>query len=119
MRCVHELFEEQAVRTPGATALIDGGERTDYAGLDDRADRLAGLLAARGIRPGDTVGVYLERSTALVVTILGILKAGAGYVMLDPAFPAERLRAMAEDAGTTAVVTARDSAPGALDLARV
>ncbi|MER5618198.1 amino acid adenylation domain-containing protein [Streptomyces sp. NPDC002215] len=119
MRCVHELFEEQAARTPGATALIDGGARIDYAGLDDRADRLAGLLAARGIRPGDTVGVYLERSAALVVTVLGILKAGAGYVMLDPGFPAERLRAMAEDAGTAVVVTARDTASGALGLARV
>ncbi|MFJ2589797.1 amino acid adenylation domain-containing protein [Streptomyces sp. NPDC087538] len=116
---MHELFEEQAARTPGATALIDGGERIDYAGLDDRADRLAGLLAARGIRPGDTVGVYLERSAALVVTVLGILKAGAGYVMLDPGFPAERLRAMAEDAGTAVVVTARDTASGALGLARV
>ncbi|MFJ8854796.1 amino acid adenylation domain-containing protein [Streptomyces sp. NPDC102437] len=119
MRCVHELFEEQAARTPGATALIDGGERIDYAGLDDRADRLAGLLAERGIRPGDTVGVYLERSAALVVTVLGILKAGAGYVMLDPGFPAERLRAMAEDAGTAVVVTARDTASGALGPARV
>ncbi|MFB8037423.1 amino acid adenylation domain-containing protein [Streptomyces sp. NPDC056004] len=119
MRCVHELFEDQAARTPGATALIDGSKRIDYAGLDDRADRLAGLLAARGIRPGDTVGVYLERSAALVMTVLGILKAGAGYVMLDPGFPAERLRAMAEDAGTAVVVTARDTASGALGLARV
>ncbi|WP_326764405.1 amino acid adenylation domain-containing protein [Streptomyces sp. NBC_01591] len=119
MRCVHELFEEQAARTPGATALIHGGERIDYAGLDERAARLAGLLAARGIRAGDTVGVYLERSTALVVTVLGILKAGAGYVMLDPGFPAERLRAMAEDAGAALVVSARDAAPGMLDVAQV
>ncbi|MFF1650360.1 amino acid adenylation domain-containing protein [Streptomyces sp. NPDC058240] len=119
MRCVHELFEEQVARTPGATALIHGGERIDYAGLDAQAARLAGLLAARGIRAGDTVGVYLERSTALVVTVLGILKAGAGYVMLDPGFPAERLRAMAEDARTAVVVSARDAAPGMLDVAQV
>ncbi|MGW1410753.1 amino acid adenylation domain-containing protein [Streptomyces sp. NPDC002403] len=119
MRCVHELFEEQVARTPGATALIHEDERIDYAGLDERAARLAGLLAARGIRAGDTVGVYLERSTALVVTVLGILKAGAGYVILDPGFPAERLRAMAEDARTAVVVSARDAAPGLLDVARV
>ncbi|MEV7405097.1 amino acid adenylation domain-containing protein [Streptomyces sp. NPDC091267] len=119
MRCTHELFEEQAARAPGATALIHGGERLTYAELDDRADRLAGLLTARGIRPGDTVGVYLERSTALVVTVLGILKARAAYVMLDPAFPVERLRAMAEDAGTAVVVSARDAAPGPLGVTPV
>ncbi|MFH8520087.1 amino acid adenylation domain-containing protein [Streptomyces gelaticus] len=119
MRCVHELFEEQVARTPGATALIHGDERIDYAGLDERAARLAGLLAARGIRAGDTVGVYLERSTALVVTVLGILKAGAGYVMLDPGFPAERLRGMAEDAKAAVVVSARDAAPGMPDVAQV
>ncbi|GGV95213.1 hypothetical protein GCM10015535_62150 [Streptomyces gelaticus] len=119
MRCVHELFEEQVARTPGATALIHEDERIDYAGLDERAARLAGLLAARGIRAGDTVGVYLERSTALVVTVLGILKAGAGYVMLDPGFPAERLRVMAEDAKAAVVVSARDAAPGMLDMAQV
>ncbi|MGW2087831.1 amino acid adenylation domain-containing protein [Streptomyces sp. NPDC001880] len=119
MRCVHELFEEQVARTPGATALIHEDERIDYAGLDERAARLAGLLAARGIRAGDTVGVYLERSAALVVTVLGILKAGAGYVILDPGFPAERLRAMAEDARTAVVVSARDAAPGMLDVEQV
>ncbi|WLQ44379.1 amino acid adenylation domain-containing protein [Streptomyces laculatispora] len=119
MRCAHELFEEQVVLAPGATALIDGDERIDYAELDVRADRLAGLLAARGIRAGDTVGVYLERSTALVVTVLGILKAGAGYVMLDPGFPAERLRAMAEDARTAVVVSARGTAPDGLGVTQV
>ncbi|MET9479711.1 amino acid adenylation domain-containing protein [Streptomyces sp. NPDC006638] len=119
MKCTHELFEDQAVRTPGATALIHGGERLDYAGLDARADRLAGLLAASGVRHGDTVGVFLERSTALVVTVLGILKAGAGYVMLDPAFPAERLRAMAADAEIAAVVSARDAGPDALGVPEV
>ncbi|MFJ2645515.1 amino acid adenylation domain-containing protein [Streptomyces sp. NPDC087420] len=119
MKCTHELFEDQAVRTPGATALIHGDERLDYAGLDTRADRLAGLLVASGVRHGDTVGVFLERSTALVVTVLGILKAGAGYVMLDPAFPAERLRAMAADAEIAAVVSTRDAEPDALGVPRV
>ncbi|MFD0021704.1 amino acid adenylation domain-containing protein [Streptomyces sp. NPDC058382] len=119
MRCAHELFEEQVARAPGATALIDGDERLDYAGLDARADRLAGLLAASGVRAGDTVGVYLERSAALVVTVLGILKAGAGYVMLDPAFPVERLRAMADDARTAVVVSARGTAPEGLGATRL
>ncbi|MEV0786653.1 amino acid adenylation domain-containing protein [Streptomyces sp. NPDC050423] len=119
MRCTHELFEEQVALAPGATALIDGDERIDYAELDVRADRLAALLVARGIRAGDTVGVYLERSAALVVSVLGILKAGAGYVLLDPGFPAGRLRAMAEDAGTAVVVSARGTAPEGLGTAQV
>ncbi|MFD7717769.1 amino acid adenylation domain-containing protein [Streptomyces sp. NPDC059814] len=119
MRCAHELFEEQVALAPGATALIDGDERIGYAELDVRADRLAALLVARGIRSGDTVGVYLERSAALVVAVLGILKAGAGYVMLDPGFPAARLRAMAEDAGTAAVVSARGTEPEGLGVTHV
>ncbi|MFJ1901978.1 amino acid adenylation domain-containing protein [Streptomyces sp. NPDC088115] len=119
MRCAHELFEEQAALTPGATALIHGDERTGYAELDARADRLAGLLTARGVRPGDTVGVYLERSASLVVAVLGILKAGAGYVLLDPDFPAERLRVMAEDARAAVVVSARGTASDGIGAARV
>ncbi|WP_030792671.1 non-ribosomal peptide synthetase [Streptomyces sp. NRRL S-920] len=102
---MHELFEEQSARTPDATALVYEGERLTYAELDARAARLAGLLAARGVRRGDTVGVYLERSAELAVAVLGTLKAGAGYVMLDPGFPAGRLRGMAADAGIAAVLT--------------
>ncbi|MHC3820570.1 amino acid adenylation domain-containing protein [Streptomyces sp. DT9] len=119
MRCAHELFEEQAALNPGATALIHGDERIGYAELDARADRLAGLLTARGVRSGDTVGVYLDRSASLVVAVLGILKAGAGYVLLDPGFPAERLRVMAEDARAAVVVSARGSAFDGLGAARV
>ncbi|MFF3175501.1 amino acid adenylation domain-containing protein [Streptomyces sp. NPDC057900] len=119
MRCAHELFEEQADLTPGATALIHGDERIGYAELDARADRLAGLLTARGVRSGDTVGVYLDRSVPLVVAVLGILKAGAGYVVLDPGFPAERLRVMAEDARAALVVSAGGAAFDGLGAARV
>ncbi|MEV5977185.1 amino acid adenylation domain-containing protein [Streptomyces sp. NPDC052114] len=118
-RCVHELFEEQAARTPGATALVYADERLTYAELDARADRLAALLAARGVLRGATVGVYLERSTELVVAVLGTLKAGAGYVMLDPGFPAGRLRGMAADAGITALLTLKEAAPPPLDAGAV
>ncbi|WP_447039989.1 amino acid adenylation domain-containing protein [Streptomyces sp. DSM 118878] len=108
---MHELFEEQAVRTPGATALVYGDERLSYAELDAAAARLAGLLVAHGVTRGDTVGIYLERSTELAVAVLGTLKAGAGYVMLDPGFPAARLRGMAADAGVTTVLARRDAMP--------
>ncbi len=104
---VHELFAQQARRTPAATALVHGGQRLSYGELDARADRLAGLLRRHGVRPGALVGVYLERSAEMVVALLGTLKAGAGHVMLDPDFPAERLRAMAADAGVGVVVSRR------------
>ncbi len=107
MSCVHELVEQQALRTPQATAVVFGDQRLSYAGLDRRAARLAGLLVERGVRPGDLVGVCLERSAETAVAVLGILKAGAGYVMLDPAFPAERLRVMVADAGVTRIVQRR------------
>ncbi|MGW7823950.1 amino acid adenylation domain-containing protein [Streptomyces puniciscabiei] len=108
MKCVHELVEEQARSAPDALALIDGDDRLTYAELDARAARSAGLLAGRGVRHGDTVGVYLERSAELVVTVLGVLKAGAAYLILDPGFPAARLGAMATDAAVAVVVAPRD-----------
>ena len=87
--------------------LVHGDERLSYGELDARADRLAGLLRRHGVRPGALVGVHLERSAEMVVALLGTLKAGAGYVMLDPGFPAERLRGMAADAGVAVVVSRR------------
>ncbi|MFJ6167602.1 amino acid adenylation domain-containing protein [Micromonospora orduensis] len=109
-RCVHEIFEEQVARTPDATALVYGSERVTYAGLDARADRLARCLADAGARPGAVVGVHLERGVDLVVAILAALKAGSGYLVLDPAFPQRRLRDMAEDAGVDLVVAPTDAA---------
>ncbi len=103
-RCVHELFEEQAARAPGRTAVTDGTRRLSYAELDARATGLAGRLARRGVRPGCLVGICLNRGTEMIVAILATLKAGAGYLMLDPQFPAARLRAMAREAGVALVV---------------
>ncbi|HEY0735573.1 MAG TPA: amino acid adenylation domain-containing protein, partial [Herpetosiphonaceae bacterium] len=105
-----ERFARQALRTPDAIALVDGDERLTYRELDRRANQLAHLLIARGVgarsHQGDVaVGLCVERSIAVVVGILGVLKAGGCYVPLDPAYPAERLRFMAEDAGLTLIVT--------------
>ncbi len=102
--CVHQLFEAQAARTPDAEALVCGGERLTYAGLDRRADQLAHHLRARGVGPEARVGVCLERGPELVVALLATLKAGGAYVPLDPAYPAERLAYMLEDAGAAVVV---------------
>ncbi|MFH0520335.1 amino acid adenylation domain-containing protein [Streptomyces sp. M41] len=106
---VHEFFARQARRSPAATALVDGDTRLTYGELAERAARLAGLLRRRGVRPGDLVGVYLERSAEMVVALLGTLEAGAGYVMLDPDFPAERLRGMAADAEVAVIVSRREA----------
>lgn len=102
-RPVHEVFEQRARETPDAIALIDGDRRVRYADLNAAANRMARHLRSKGIQSGGLVGVLLDRSTELVTALLAVLKAGAGYTLLDPAFPAERLRRAAE--GTVAVVT--------------
>ncbi|QPK49500.1 non-ribosomal peptide synthetase [Streptomyces gardneri] len=105
MDCVHEVFEEQVARTPDAAAVVFGERDTTYGELNARANRLARHLVAQGVRRGDTVGVLLERDTELVVAVLAVLKAGAGYTLFDPALPAERARAVASTADVTRVVT--------------
>ncbi|HEV2735679.1 MAG TPA: amino acid adenylation domain-containing protein, partial [Longimicrobiaceae bacterium] len=102
---VHEAVAEQAARTPHAAALRFAGEETSYAALLADADRLAGLLAARGAGPETVVGVCLERSPALAVALLGVLRAGAAYLPLDPAYPAERLAYMLADSGAPLLLT--------------
>jgi amino acid adenylation domain-containing protein len=108
-RCIHELFAEQAARTPAATALVHGPRRISYQELNARADRLAATLAAAGVGRGDLVGTYLPRSPDLVVALLATLKTGAGSVILDPANPADWLRGMARDAAVAAVLAAAGS----------
>ncbi|WP_314613971.1 non-ribosomal peptide synthetase, partial [Streptomyces stackebrandtii] len=105
MDCVHEVFEEQVARTPDAAAVVFEERGTTYAELNARANRLARHLVGVGVRRGDTVGVLLERDTELVVAVLAVLKAGAGYTLLDPGLPVERVREVASLAGVTRVVT--------------
>jgi len=105
-RCgVHELVERQVDRLPGAVALRSAGESLTYAELDERANRLAHHLIARGVGPGTLAGLCLERSPALVVGLLAVLKTGAGYLALDPEYPDGRLHEMLRDAGDPPVVT--------------
>ncbi|HSG40674.1 MAG TPA: condensation domain-containing protein, partial [Thermoanaerobaculia bacterium] len=102
---LHEFFEAQARRTPGAIALIGGAERLTYRELDERADRMARRLRAMGVGPEVRVGVFLQRTPRLLVAMLGILKAGGAYVPLDPAYPKERIEAILEDAQAPVVIT--------------
>ncbi|HEX7238619.1 MAG TPA: amino acid adenylation domain-containing protein, partial [Longimicrobiaceae bacterium] len=100
-RCVHELFGEQAARTPDAVALVSGGERVTYAELDRRSRRLAAALRWRGVGPEARVGVCMSRTPELVAALLAVLRAGGAYVPMDPGYPPERLRYMLADSGAT------------------
>ncbi|WP_328320189.1 non-ribosomal peptide synthetase [Streptomyces sp. NBC_00388] len=102
---VPALFEQWARRTPGAPAVRDARTTLTYGELDARADTLARHLAARGIGPEDRVAVALPRTHELVVALLGILKAGAAYVPLDPDYPAQRLSYMLDDARPRLLLT--------------
>lgn len=102
---IHELFEEQAARTPAAVAVTDGPRQLTYQELDQRANRLAQRLRALGVGADTVVGVLLERSPEMIVAWLAILKAGGAYLPLDPNEPPVRLRQMLADAQTPLLVT--------------
>jgi amino acid adenylation domain-containing protein len=105
MTCLHHLIEAQAARTPEHPAVAFEGETLSYAELERRAGRLAAQLRARGAGPDVPVGLFVERSIELIVSLLGILKAGAAYVPMDTAYPRERLAFMVCDAGMGLIVT--------------
>ncbi len=112
-RFVHEAFAEQAVRRPGATAVIAGRTQVSYRELDSSANRLAHYLGEVGAGPEAMIGVYLERGVDVIRAILAIMKAGAGYLPLDPALPPERLSAICSQVRPAAVIAARpDTFPG-------
>jgi nonribosomal peptide synthetase DhbF len=99
------LFEAQAALTPGAAALISNGEQISYGELNRRANRLAHRLIREDIGPESVVGLSVERSPTIVVGLLAILKAGAAYLPLDPAYPAGRLAFMLADAKPSLILT--------------
>ncbi|MFI1163597.1 MupA/Atu3671 family FMN-dependent luciferase-like monooxygenase [Streptomyces sp. NPDC020801] len=106
---VHELIARQAARTPAAPALLGADqqphEAITYRELDRRAEALAARLRAYGLAPDVPVGVYLDRSPDMVVTLLAVLKAGGAYLPLDPDYPADRVAFMVEDSRTPVIVT--------------
>lgn len=107
-RCLHELFEEQAARTPDAVAVVCDGEEVTYGALDAWAEDLARRLRPL-TEPGRPVGVRVRRSPAMVAALLGVLKAGGCYVPLDPALPAARVAYVVDRAGIGAVVADADT----------
>lgn len=104
-KCLHKLFEEQAERSPDATALAFNNERLTYRQLNERANQLAHYLRKQGVKAETLVGICLERSNAMVTGLVAILKAGGAYVPLDPTYPKDRLSYMLEDAGVKLLLT--------------
>jgi amino acid adenylation domain-containing protein/FkbM family methyltransferase len=105
--CLHELFARRVAESPDEVALVAGERTVRYRELDRWADAVAGELVRRGARPGDLVGLLLERSPAAIASLLGILKAGAAFVVFNPAHPAGRIQGLLEDARPRLVLTGR------------
>jgi amino acid adenylation domain-containing protein len=103
--CVHALFELRVQRTPQAIAVQFGDHCLTYAELHARSNQLARLLQAHGVRRESLVGLCVERSIEMLVALLGILKAGAAYVPLDPAYPRDRIQHVLDDAHVALVIT--------------
>ncbi len=103
--CLHDLVAEQEERTPDAVAVVFEGASLTWRELVDRASRLSRRLREMGVGPEVPVGLHAERSHELMVGLLGVLQAGGAYLPLDPSYPGERLRFMAEDAALKVVLT--------------
>jgi amino acid adenylation domain-containing protein len=107
--CCHRLFEKVARRTPDVLAVVhatgDDTQQRTYGELNAHANRLARFLVARGVEPGDRIGICMARGVDQIAAVLAIVKAGAAYVPLDPTFPSERLEYMLADSGAKAVLS--------------
>lgn len=102
---VHGLISATASRGPGRNAVRCGEELLSYTALESRSNHIAGRLQGAGVKHGDLVGIHLERSAGMVAGLLAILKCGAAYVPMDPAFPADRLGFMVEDAHMSVILS--------------
>jgi amino acid adenylation domain-containing protein len=116
---IAEIFEQRVAERPDAVAIVAHREQLTYGELNARANRLAHRLRTLGVTRETPVGICLERSPAMIVTLLGILKSGGAYVALDPSFPAPRVHLLAHDAGTAIICTEsrfRDLVPDDAEL---
>ncbi len=105
--CVHEWISGQALQTPQAIAVVSGGKALTYAELMSESNAVANYLTGLGAGPGTAVAVYMDRGLEMIVALLGVLKAGAAYIPLDPTYPAERIAYVMEDASAPIVLTQR------------
>lgn len=113
---LHQIFEEQARRTPDNIAVNLGEERLSYRQLNEQANGLAHRLRNAGVQPQELVAIILERSPAMIVATLAVLKAGAAYVPIDPGSPAARIDYVLRDSGTRKAIAREDMSPALLAL---
>ncbi|MCA2621159.1 MULTISPECIES: non-ribosomal peptide synthase/polyketide synthase [unclassified Microcystis] len=104
-KCIHQLIEEQAERTPDAVAVVFESQQLTYAELNSQANQLAHYLRSLGVENEVIVGLCVERSLDMIVALIGILKAGAAYLPLDPEYPQARLQFMLEDSQVPLLLT--------------
>lgn len=109
-QCVHRLFEAQATRTPFNIAIVDNEQSLTYGELNRRANQLARYLKRAGAGPDQRIGICIERSLNMVIAVLGVIKAGAAYVPLDPYYPRKRLSFYLNDSQVSLVLTERQFA---------
>ena len=107
---LHELFEQQARRTPDAPAVVDPESALTYEELDRRAEHLAAYLRSVGVRPDELVGVYMEHCVEYVVACLAALKAGGAFLTLELAYPVSLLKDVIDDSEPRIVLTHEDYA---------
>ena len=106
-----ELFQAQAARTPDAVAVAGEDGSLTYAELNVAANRLARRLAAAGAGPEQLVAVVMDRSAGLITALLAVLKTGAAYLPVDPAYPAPRIAFMLDDARPEVIIASADTVP--------
>lgn len=107
----HQYVEHWAALQPQATAVLSSNNAVTYFELNERANRVMGMLQSRGVKVGDRVAICLERGESFLVSVLGVLKSGAAYVPLDPAYPADRLQFMVADSRPVMAITDSDCQP--------
>ncbi|HVJ93441.1 MAG TPA: amino acid adenylation domain-containing protein, partial [Labilithrix sp.] len=115
-KCVHELFEAQARRTPDAVAVRFGDQQLTFRELDERANQLAHYLSKRGVGADTLVGLSIARSPEMAIGILGILKAGGAYLPIDPSYPRARVEFLRRDSGAAWTLTTKAEGPDDLGL---
>ncbi|MFM6395891.1 MAG: AMP-binding protein, partial [Planktothrix sp.] len=103
--CIHELFEHQVLKTPNAIAVEWGNEKITYQDLNHRANQLAHYLQSKGVKIESLVGICLEQSVSIIISLLAILKVGGTYLVLAPNYPQERLNYILNDAQVSVLIT--------------
>nr|WP_278046393.1 condensation domain-containing protein [Clostridium beijerinckii] len=104
-KTIQELFEEQVKKTPNYTAVVSNDGELTYKELNEKSNQLARILREKGIKQNQTVGVMVERSTEMIVSIMAVLKSGGAYLPIDPEYPLERIKYMLQDSQTQTILT--------------